>query len=57
MRREGGFGGQLERCSAHLQSCSNLCSVLETVAGIPGMVGGMVRHLHSLRTSEEAGGG
>lgn len=23
--------------------------VLETVAGIPGMVGGMVRHLHSLR--------
>jgi hypothetical protein len=24
--------------------------VLETVAGIPGMVGGMLRHLHSLRT-------
>ena len=23
---------------------------LETVAGVPGMVGGMLRHLHSLRT-------
>ena len=22
---------------------------LETVAGVPGMVGGMIRHLHSLR--------
>ena len=25
---------------------------LETVAGVPGMVGGMVRHLKSLRTLE-----
>ena len=25
---------------------------LETVAGVPGMVGGMVRHLHSLRRME-----
>jgi hypothetical protein len=25
------------------------CLFLETVAGVPGMVGGMVRHLHSLR--------
>mmetsp|Transcript_8803 Transcript_8803/g.32452 ORF Transcript_8803/g.32452 Transcript_8803/m.32452 type:complete len:381 (-) Transcript_8803:1879-3021(-) len=26
------------------------CIFLETVAGVPGMVGGMLRHLHSLRT-------
>ena len=26
---------------------------LETVAGVPGMVGGMVRHLKSLRTLEK----
>jgi Alternative oxidase len=28
-----------------------LCRIvfLETVAGVPGMVGGMIRHLHSLR--------
>jgi threonyl-tRNA synthetase len=25
---------------------------LETVAGVPGMIGGMVRHLKSLRTLE-----
>ena len=28
------------------------CIVLETVAGVPGMVGGMHRHLRSLRTLE-----
>ena len=26
---------------------------LETVAGVPGMIGGMVRHLKSLRTLEK----
>jgi len=28
----------------------NRCIFLETVAGVPGMVGGMTRHLKSLRT-------
>jgi hypothetical protein len=26
------------------------CLILETVAGVPGMVGGMARHLKSLRS-------
>jgi len=30
----------------------NRCIFLETVAGVPGMIGGMVRHLRSLRTLE-----
>ena len=30
----------------------NRCIFLETVAGIPGMVGGMARHMRSLRTLE-----
>jgi hypothetical protein len=30
----------------------NRCVFLETVAGVPGMVGGMSRHLKSLRTLE-----
>ncbi len=29
---------------------------LETVAGIPGMIGGMMRHLRSLRTMQHDGG-
>lgn len=28
------------------------CLILETVAGVPGMVGGMARHLRSLRVME-----
>jgi len=28
------------------------CLILETVAGVPGMVGGMARHLRSLRALE-----
>ena len=28
------------------------CLILETVAGVPGMVGGMARHLRSLRVLE-----
>ena len=28
----------------------NRCIILESVAGVPGMVGGMARHLRSLRT-------
>jgi hypothetical protein len=28
------------------------CLILETVAGVPGMVGGMARHLRSLRMFE-----
>ena len=30
----------------------NRCIFLETVAGVPGMIGGMARHLRSLRTLE-----
>jgi len=32
------------------------CIFLETVAGVPGMIGGMVRHMASLRTLREDGG-
>jgi len=32
------------------------CVFLETVAGVPGMVAGMVRHLRSLGTLREDGG-
>lgn len=28
------------------------CLILETVAGVPGMVGGMARHLKSLRVMQ-----
>ena len=30
----------------------NRCIFLETVAGVPGIIGGMARHLRSLRTLE-----
>lgn len=32
------------------------CMFLETVAGVPGMVGGMCRHLRSLRTMKRDNG-
>lgn len=32
------------------------CIFLETVAGVPGMVGGMMRHLNALRSLKEDGG-
>lgn len=32
------------------------CMFLETVAGVPGMVGGMCRHLRSLRAKEQDNG-
>jgi len=32
------------------------CMFLETVAGVPGMVGGMARHLRSLRTMKRDNG-
>lgn len=32
------------------------CLFLETVAGVPGMVGGMCRHLRSLRTMRRDNG-
>lgn len=31
----------------------NRCIFLETIAGVPGMVGGMCRHLQSIRKFEE----
>ena len=34
----------------------NRCVFLETVAGVPGMVGGMCRHMKSLRTLERDNG-
>jgi hypothetical protein len=34
----------------------NRCIFLETVAGVPGMIGGMMRHLRSLRTLERDNG-
>lgn len=34
----------------------NRCIMLETVAGIPGMVGGMLRHLRSIRLLQRDGG-
>jgi len=30
----------------------NRCIFLETIAGVPGMVGGMCRHLRSIRLFE-----
>ena len=35
-----------QRCASHPYS---RIIMLETVAGVPGMVGGMTRHFHSLR--------
>jgi hypothetical protein len=36
----------------HEQHWLNRIIFLETVAGVPGMIGGMTRHLRSLRTLE-----
>jgi threonyl-tRNA synthetase len=47
---------QYDRKETTERTWLNRCIFLETIAGVPGMVGGMSRHMRSLRTLERDNG-
>jgi hypothetical protein len=53
IRRSFDFVTRYNKKNMNERDWLNRIIFLETVAGVPGMVGGMVRHLKSLRTLEK----
>jgi len=50
------FASGYKKADISEQTILNRAIFLETIAGVPGMCGGMVRHLNSLRTMKRDGG-